>query len=122
MSDTGKILGFNETFIPAIVAGTKIHTIRAGQRWQAGTVAQFCVHAGQPTQREFWPSQVVRLVQTIELSATELRVDGRLLGEAELAALARADGFATAAELLAFFADKPLPFVGQLLHWTGLRY
>ncbi|MBJ6142371.1 hypothetical protein [Hymenobacter sp. BT559] len=116
------ILGFNENFVPAIVAGTKIHTIRAGQRWQAGTVAQFCVHAGQPAQREFWPPQVIRLVQAIELTATELRVDGRLLGPAELLALAQADGFATAAELFAFFADKPLPFQGQLVHWTNCRY
>jgi hypothetical protein len=116
------LLGFNEDFIPAIVAGTKIHTIRAGQRWQAGTVAQFCVHAGQPTQREFWPPQVVRLVQTIELTATELRVDGRLLSPAEFSALAQADGFATTTELLAFFGDKLLPFQGQLVHWTERRY
>ena len=32
------ILGFDEAFAPLIVAGTKIHTIRAGQRWQAGEV------------------------------------------------------------------------------------
>ena len=116
------ILGFNEDFIPSIVAGTKIHTIRAGQRWQAGEVAQFCTRAGQPDQYEFWPPQPVRLVQDIELTATELRVDGRLLGPAELLALAQADGFATAAELFAFFADKPLPFRGQLVHWTDRRY
>lgn len=47
------ILGFNEAFIPAIVAGTKIHTIRAGQRWRAGDVAQFCAQAQQPGHYEF---------------------------------------------------------------------
>lgn len=116
------ILGFNEAFIPAIVAGTKIHTIRAGQRWQAGTLAQFCVQAHQPGQYEFWPPQLIRLVQDVELTATELRIDGRLLSPAEFLALAQADGFATTAELLAFFADKPLPFRGQLVHWTDCRY
>jgi hypothetical protein len=118
------ILGFDELFVPAIVAGTKIHTIRAGQRWQAGEVAHFCVHAGQPTQYEFWPPQPVRLVQSIELTSTELRVDGRLLPPAELLALAQADGFPTAEALLAhpYFVARPLPFLGQLVHWTACRY
>lgn len=116
------VLGFNEAFAPLIVAGTKVHTIRAGQRWQAGTVAQFCVHAGQPTQWELWEARPIVSIQAIELTATELRVDGRPLSPPELLALAQADGFASAADLLAFFADKPMPFVGQLLHWTPLRY
>jgi hypothetical protein len=122
MSDAGKILGFNESFISAIVAGQKIHTIRAGQRWQAGDVAHFCARAGQPDQYEFWPPHAVQLVQTIELTTSELRVDDRALGTAELLVLAQADGFATAADLFAFFADKVLPFQGQLLHWTDCRY
>lgn len=116
------ILGFDAAFAPLIVAGTKIHTIRAGQRWRAGEVAQFVVLAGQPGQREFWPSQPVQLVQAIELTTTGLRVDGRPLAPAELLALAQADGFATAEALLAYFADKPLPFHGQLVHWTACRY
>jgi hypothetical protein len=116
------ILGFNEDFIPAIVAGTKIHTIRSGQRWQAGTVAQFCARANQPDQYEFWAPRPIVAVQDVELTAAELRVDGRLLAPAEFLALAQADGFATTADLLAFFADKPLPFRGQLVHWTDCRY
>jgi hypothetical protein len=116
------VLGFNEEFVPVIVAGTKIHTIRAGQRWRAGEVAQFCVHAGQPAQREFWKPKPILSIQDIELTTTGLRVDGRLLSSPELLALAQADGFTSAAELLAFFAGQPLPFRGQLLHWTTLRY
>ena len=116
------ILGFDEAFAPLIVAGTKIHTIRAGQRWRAGEMAEFVVHAGQPGQREFWPPQPVRLVQVIELTASDLWVDDRPLAPAELLALAQADGFPTAEALLAYFADKPRPFRGQLVHWTGCRY
>ena len=116
------ILGFNEEFIPAIVAGSKIHTIRAGHRWQAGTVAQFCARAQQPDCYEFWPPRPICLVQELELTATELLVDGRRLSPDELLALAQADGFATAAELRAFFANQPLPFRGQLVHWTACRY
>jgi hypothetical protein len=116
------VLGFNEDFVPAIVAGTKIHTIRAGQRWQAGTVAQFCVHAGQPAQREFWEPKAIVSIQNIELTANELRLDGRLLLATELLTFAQADGFPTTTALFAFFADKPFPFCGQLLHWTDYRY
>jgi hypothetical protein len=116
------VLGFNETFIPAILAGTKVHTIREGLRWQAGTVAQFLARAQQPDKYEFWAPRPIISVQDIELTDSGWRVDGRLLGEAELLELAHADGFATAAELAAFFADKPRPFVGQLVHWTSLRY
>ena len=116
------ILGFDEAFAPLIVAGAKVHTIRAGQRWRPGEVAQFVVRAGQADQREFWPPQPIIAVQDIELTATELRVDGRPLGPTELLKLARADGFPTAAALLAYFADKPLPFRGQFVHWTALRY
>ncbi len=117
------ILGFNESFIFTIVAGTKVHTIREGQRWQAGEIAQFCANAHQPDQYEFWSPRPIILVQDFHLTSDELcSVDGRSLNPTELLALAQADGFASAADLLAFFADRSLPFRGQLLHWTGLRY
>lgn len=115
-------LGFDEVFIPAILAGTKVHTIRAGQRWRAGDIAHFCARAQQPDCYEFWPARPVQLVQEFELTATEVRLDGRPLTPAQLLALAQADGFNTATELLAFFVDKPRPFQGQLVHWTELRY
>ena len=116
------ILGFNEDFIASIKAGTKVHTIREGQRWRAGDVAEFYARAQAPDRYEFWEPRPVQAVQDIELTTAGLRLDGRLLAPAELLALAQADGFATAEELLAFFADKPLPLRGQLVHWTSLRY
>ena len=116
------ILGFDEAFIPAILAGTKVHTIREGQRWQTGNIAEFYARAQQPDRYEFREPLPVLLVQEIELSAEGMRVDGRLLAPPELLALAQADGFATADALLAFFVGKPLPLRGQLVHWTHLRY
>lgn len=116
------ILGFNEDFIAAIKAGTKVHTIREGRRWRAGEVAEFYARAQAPDRYEFWEPRPVVAVQEVELTTAGLLVEGRLLSPAELLALARADGFATAEELLAFFADKPRPLRGQLVHWTGLRY
>jgi uncharacterized protein YbjT (DUF2867 family) len=116
------ILGFNEAFIPAILAGSKVHTIREGQRWRAGDVAEFYARAQEPDRYEFRGPLLVLLVQDIELTTDGLLVDGRRLPSAELLALAQADGFATADELLGFFANKPLPLRGQLVHWTALRY
>jgi hypothetical protein len=116
------ILGFNEAFIPAILAGTKVHTIREGQRWKAGDVAEFYARAQAPDRYEFWEPRPILAVQDVELTAAGLLLDGRLLTPTALLALAQADGFATAKELLAFFADKPLPLRGQLVHWTSLRY
>jgi hypothetical protein len=116
------ILGFNESFIPAIQAGTKVHTIREGQRWRAGDIAHFYARAQAPDRYEFWEPRPVLLVQEFELTVAGLLIEGRLLTPTELLTLAQADGFATAAELLAFFADKPLPLRGQLVHWTTLRY
>ncbi|MGI4834176.1 MAG: ASCH domain-containing protein [Janthinobacterium lividum] len=116
------VLGFNEAFIPAILAGTKVHTIREGLRWQTGDIAHFCARTQQPDQYEFWKPRPLLAVQIIELTDSTLWVDGRQLAPAEALALANADGFATAAELLAFFANRPQPVRGQLLHWTALRY
>jgi len=116
------ILGFNDEFIPAILAGTKVHTIREGQRWRAGETAEFYARAQAPDRYAFRPPLPVLLVQEVELTTDGLRVDGRLLSPTELLALARADGFATAEALLAFFAGKRLPLRGQLVHWTSLRY
>ncbi|MDJ0364677.1 ASCH domain-containing protein [Hymenobacter sp. H14-R3] len=117
-----KILGFNDSFVAAIVAGTKVHTIREGQRWRVGEVAHFCVRAHQPDQREFWWARPILAIQAIELTNNTMQIDGRLLAAPELLALAQADGFPTTQGLFAFFADKPLPFQGQLLHWTSCRY
>jgi hypothetical protein len=116
------ILGFNEDFIPAIQAGIKVHTIREGQRWRVGDTAEFYARAQAPDRYEFWEPRPVLAVQQVELTTAGLFIDGRLLSPTELLALAQADGFATAADLLAFFADKPLPLRGQLVHWTDLRY
>lgn len=116
------ILGFNEAFIPAILAGVKVHTIREGQRWRAGDSAEFYARAQEPERYEFREPLPILLVQEVEITTAGLFVEGRLLSPTELLALAHADGFATANELLVFFADKSHPFRGQLVHWTELRY
>jgi hypothetical protein len=120
-------LGFKPEFVPLILNGTKIHTIRAGQRWAVGQAIHFCTSEPQGELRRFRPDGVVRAVQTIRITKEDgagvFTIDGRPLPGPELAELARRDGFDSSALLLRFFTDSyELPFEGQLIHWTDLRY
>ncbi|MDO7877537.1 ASCH domain-containing protein [Hymenobacter sp. ASUV-10] len=120
-------LGFSPEFVPLIVNGTKIHTIRTGQRWSVGQAICFCTNEFQGELRSFRPDGVVTAVQAIRITAgpgpSVCEVDGRPLPDAELAELARRDGFESPAQLRQFFMDNyELPFVGQLVHWTTARY
>lgn len=75
-----------------------------------------------PIQYLFYPIRPVVSTQEAELNAEGMHVDGRRLEGAELELLAQRDGFATAADFLAFFVGRPLPIVGQLIHWTPAHY
>jgi len=120
-------LGFKPEFVSLIVNGTKIHTIRSGQRWRVGQSIQFCTNDLLGELRSFRPDGIVTAVQAIRIVAGPgpgvFEVDGRELPAPELAELARRDGFESPALLLRFFTDNyELPFVGQLVHWTDARY
>ena len=121
------ILGFKPDFVPQILAGTKVHTIRAGQRWAVGQTIYFYTNVGQDDMAKFQPDGVVQSVQTIRAKllhgTTFVEVDGRQLLDSELAGFARRDGFESLDQLFHFLAGyHGLPFVGQLIHWTDLRY
>lgn len=115
-------LPFSEQLVAPIQAGTKIHTFRAGQRWRAGMLIHFYAQSRRPGMYRFHPILPVVSVQAAELTAEGMHVDGRRLEGAELELFAQRDGFASAAEFLAFFEGRPLPIVGQLIHWTPVRY
>lgn len=115
-------LAFSDDLLPAIQAGTKIHTFRAGSRWRAGTMIHFFARNRKPGMYQFFPKRPVVSVQAAELTAEGMHVDGRRLEGAELELFARRDGFATAADFFAFFVGRELPIVGQLIHWTPVRY
>ena len=121
------ILGFKPDFVPLIISGTKVHTIRAGRRWVAGQPISFCINLGPDNLAKFQPDGVAQTVQTIraeEINGTYLvEIDGRQLPAPELAKFVRRDGFESADQLFDFLAGyHGLPFVGQLIHWTDLVY
>jgi hypothetical protein len=128
------ILSFRQCFVPAVVAGTKPHTIRAGRRWRKGMSIQFYQDARQKTMLKFRPDAVATAVQEItmkhgfrvqkdDLQWPIITIDGRALAPHEMQQLAQRDGFPHC-EALAKFIDNAhgLPFTGQLIHWTDLRY
>jgi hypothetical protein len=127
------ILGFKETFVPAVADGTKPHTIRRGQNWRAGMSIQFYRNVRQASMAKIRPDAVAVSVQEIKVVRPErylgapieptISVDGRQLTPLECQELARRDGFADLDELLRFICQlHSLPFTGQLIHWTDLRY
>jgi len=121
------ILGFKPDFVPLIISGTKVHTIRAGRRWVAGQPISFCTNLSPDNEPQFQPDGVAQTVQAIraeKIHATYLvEIDGRQLPASELAEFVHRDGFESADQLFDFLAGyHGLPFVGQLIHWTDLVY
>ncbi|SDY67826.1 hypothetical protein [Hymenobacter psychrophilus] len=118
------ILGFDPAFAAPIQAGTKIHTIRRGYRWQAGQLISFCLNADQATGQTFHPDNTVSSIQHLRiLHGQHLFIDERPILGAELEQLAQHDGFPNSEALLNWFHYHYGPlFEGQLIHWTPARY
>ena len=118
------ILGFKSAFVPQIQAGTKLHTIRVGTRWHTGTTIHFYEKVRQPGMSKFHPDDTVKSTQRVLITnGRQLLVDGRKLMGAELECFALRDGFNNSDLLFKFFGQHhELPFIGQLVHWTDLRY
>ena len=104
-----------------------MHTIRAGSRWVAGQTISFCINLGPDNLAKFQPDGVAQTVQDIraaQINGTYLiEINSRQLPEPELAEFVRRDVFESADQLFHFSAGyHGLPFVGQLIQWTGLVY
>jgi len=121
------ILGFKDTFVPAVVAGTKPHSIRSGNRWRVGMSIQFYRNVRQASMTKIRENGVAKVVQKIEIlryqHGCEIIIDDRMLTPLECQELARRDGFQDLDELLRFISEMHgLPFTGQLVCWTDLKY
>ena len=116
------ILGFQPNFVAPIVAGTKVHCLREGERCQLGMQVHFYAYVRRVGMYPFRAPAPVVSLQAVQLVGRALLVDGRPLRAAQLRTLALAEGFADADALLDFLAGRPRPFSGQLIHWSGLRY
>jgi hypothetical protein len=118
------ILGFKSAFVPQIQDGAKVHTIRQGRRWKAGHAIHFYQKVRQPGMSKFHPDASVTSTQQVTIThGRQLFVDDRQLSGTELESFALRDGFSNSDLLFKFFGEHhELPFTGQLVHWTDLRY
>lgn len=117
------ILGFKEQFNKSIKNGTKIHSIRAGDRWKPGMTIHFYNHVRTKRMKKFG-ELTCESVQDIEIEwqygdSIYVYVDNVVLLEEEVEKLALNDGFDTVEHFMAWFNKD---FQGQIIHWTKYKY
>jgi len=122
-----------DRFVPAILAGTKKHTIRYDHhnRWRAGMPIQHW--RGNPRNVKNNPyefaSGVCLGVQEIEIlpgcskmkHGLTVKVDNRFLTDEEILILAENDGL-TVAEMRDWFTGGRYLYRGRIIHFTDLIY
>lgn len=120
------LLNFKKAFAPAVEDGSKRQTIRQhrkdGKRIQPGDCLKLYTGLRTRGARLLRTATAAR-VSSIRLLVNDrnLIIDGRLLDMTEKAAFARADGFATFAEMASFFHDQYQldTFEGYCVEWSA---
>ena len=128
-------LGFKPEFVPKILDGTKIHTLREDphDRWKPGALIHMATGVRTKKYERFGLEKCVSTqVALLEITRVfenavevKIHIDGRCLSEDETAAFAVADGFDSVSDLAAFFiGPKTYKFEQalKLIHWTDKRY
>jgi len=126
------IISFKQQFVPKILAGTKIHTLREDKtnRWQAGRKMHMYTGRYTATDRQFVKKaecvsvQYISLYAGVELICTSNLIDGefildRTLSDTEALEFARNDGFDTLEDFWQWFTTTQTL---KLIHWTDKRY
>lgn len=125
------ILGFKPQFVPKIIAGTKIHSIRedATRRWKAGVKIHMATGV-RTKQYNCFKEGLCENVQEIEIDTSAyylndyfVKVDGRRLSLQESRQLAWADGFENLINFFIWFTkDGKETRTLRLIHWTDFKY
>lgn len=121
------ILFFEPQFNKSIIEGDKIHTIRKGNRWNAGMYVRFWNPASTADKLNFHKDSECISVQEIKirwheelgLRILKIWIDGRFITGEEQRELAENDGFETMEQFTKWFNDS---FDGQIVHWTNYQY
>lgn len=116
------ILGFKDRFVPRILDGTKVHSVRAGNRWKPGMVIHFYQHVRRPTMRKIRADAVCVGAHQIRIYDDGFVTCWGILYTApdDLQAFATNDGFDSWTDLAAYLrATHGLPFTGQLVQWVN---
>ena len=120
------VLGFKKQFVPKILDGAKIHTIREDKtrRWKKGMEIHFATGVRTKDYDQFKGGECT-MVQEIKMnpSTGEVLVErhGQFfpLSDYYKAKLIEQDGFDSEDEFWEWFNE---PFEGVLIHWTNYFY
>jgi predicted patatin/cPLA2 family phospholipase len=129
------ILGFKPQFVPKILAGTKIHTIREDKfdRWprflKNKRMPKIHMATGVRTKKyNCFAKKFVQSIQKIEIhwivadermKVPNIYVNGKNLNSLEIFAIAVNDGFESTEQFFKWFNKD---FTGKIIHWTDFRY
>ncbi len=133
------ILAFKQTFPDGtatnyenkIIEGSKIHTLREGNRWQEGYFIHMAtgVRTKQYNQfnKERKDLQLCKGTKEIFMSykkwgVIEITVDDRYLMPYEVDKLISNDGLLRHQFVNWFFSNKEFCWGGQIIHWTDFKY
>ena len=126
-------LGFNEIFIPKIISGSKIHTIRKDSfnRWGAGKLIHICT--GLKTKE--YKLHIIKdcvSVQRFDIfwswseelnkNIHNIFVDKIKMLESQIQEIATNDGFENVEDFLSQDSWNNKHFTGRLIHWTSKKY
>ena len=126
-------LGFKPIFVPLILSGEKIHTIRHDNRdrWVGGRKIHYATGIRTNKYNCFKQGACVS-TQKIEFKwinlndryAVEVFIDDRnVTNETEVInALVKNDGFKDRKEFFEWDSWDKKDFAGKIIHWTDLRY
>jgi hypothetical protein len=132
------ILGFKQKFVPLILSGSKIHTIREDKnnRWGKGRNINFSTGVRTKEYNCFKEGECIS-TQKIQIAwkennkgmgnhswSVKVFIDGRdVTNESDLIdELARNDGFADRKDFFEWEAWHRKTFTGNIIHWTNKRY
>lgn len=124
------IIGFKPEFVPKIISGTKIHTIRDDEhdRWKPGMTMHMATGVRTKNYNQFHTAIVIS-VQRILIYPTPWEMiviwDGdthTCLCEDNIKLLAKHDGFDSTALFWLWFSKNHNGKPKKLIHWTNLTY
>lgn len=112
---------FQKQFVPFILSGEKTHTIRSvrANPDKPGDTLHLYTGLRRKGARLLMRVPCVKVERILITPGGVIRIDGEYLDDSERELLARRDGFADFASMLAFW-QKPknrLPFHGHIIHW-----
>jgi len=124
------ILGFKPIFVPKILEGSKIHTIRRDlpDRWKVGNKIHFATGIRTKNYNQFHlgeclGTQKIEIIYTnfevINFDCPMITIDGNVIPETFHRDLARNDGFNNELEFYRWFDQD---FMGKIIHWTNFKY